>query len=107
MNSEKKLAEMEVENVEVLSNGTTSANVTDKQVLISHEQIEETPFYMMSHIEEGTFVCMGDYRLHNEPFKTKDEAKEWATKFNYNLLMVMIELGVKALVKKECINVLM
>ena len=106
MKSKKK-----TEKCTVLLNGHTLEDHQDKQnsnssnenEKINYENVEDTPFYIM-YKDKEYIVCMGNYRLHEEAFKTKIEAIKYAKQITWNKLMVVIELAVNTLVKKESIN---
>ena len=73
MNSKKKLEEMEVENAEVLSNGTTNANETNNND--SNFKMEKVDIFHVVGTEESAHVVLGNYRM-TEAMSFKEALKD-------------------------------
>ena len=60
-------------------------------MIIEREEIENTPFLLVSH-ERGSFIALGNYRI-SENYETKAEALNYIEKINWdNLFNVMVSL---------------
>jgi hypothetical protein len=91
----------------VLENNSKSnlLDINEKnEELVQREYIDETPFTVVSH-ENSHYVLMGTNRMHNEPFKTKEEAIQNAKTMDWEKLIQVIFVVFQDLIKNKQLEV--
>jgi hypothetical protein len=92
-------------NVELLHTQTNANEpLKENSNLITHEEIEETPFIITGSKEDGYFARMGNYRL-TEYYKTPEEVIDEIAPFNWknivNVICAVIDVNKKIENQKE------
>lgn len=79
------------------SNTQSHADTNDKEnyPLLTREQIEQTPFWIVGTEEIGYKITWGKYTFNDEPLP-KNQIKQWYDDNQWTIILHMIAIGIQA-----------
>lgn len=78
-------------------NTQSNADTNDKEnyPLLTREQIEHSPFWIVGNKELGYKITWGKYTFNDQPFPTLDETISWYATHHWEITMQLIAIGFK------------
>lgn len=79
-------------------NTQSPADTNDKEnyPLLTREQIELTPFWIVGNKDLGYKITWGKYTFNDEPLTTIDEANGWYLTNMWTITLHLIAIGIQA-----------
>lgn len=74
---------------------STDTNDKENYPLLTREQIEKTPFWIVGSEEIGYKITWGKYTFNDEPLK-KENVKTWWDDNQWQIILHVIAIGIQA-----------
>lgn len=86
------------EHAELLNTqSSVETNNNKNYPLLTREQLQYTPFWIVGSDETGYTLTWGKFRFNDEPLKTQDDVREWYMNHHWDITLHLIAIAIASL----------